>query len=298
MSYALIHGINLENAQFEPLFAQGVNTENSFYTDGPSITAVQGFVNALTDLPGLKYERKGRFFSGIKINGIAFIIHHYERNVGKVAFKSGTSNYINEKDQQNPPVPTELFSAEMRFSIIIDFDGKLPQENDVDDIVNASTRRFNGGEIMNDIMLSTISDEILTKYLKRFKGNQVVDRSDLCLTTWDEMFEYIGFFENIETKRRDIRKHDGIYYAHQTGFMLLEAPKKRKGALLFNEAPCRHAYCEPVINLAQLKHTTHISSVSDICFWKWHEDLASKTVTLSSDDSINSIAIKLGKENG
>ena len=129
MPFALIHGVNPYNEKQIPLHAQGVNTENSFYTDGPSITAAYGFVNMLSELEGMAFIKKGKMSYGIDIKGIAFFIHGYDRAEGKASFNSGTVNYIATEDKLiNPPVPLETYTADMTFSIVIEYVGRLPSD--------------------------------------------------------------------------------------------------------------------------------------------------------------------------
>lgn len=279
MSIAIINSV--ENT---PLFAQGVNTENSFYTDCPSITAAAGFVSMIADLDGLQFVKRGKIKSGIKINGFALFIHEYKRSDSKVAFNSGTSNYSSTEDKLiNAPVPLEIFNAKMQFSIVIDYDGSIDQSSDeLDDLLNYKTRRFNGGSIINNIMINCVDESQLIDYFKRHKANQVIDRSDLNITTFDELLEYIAFHENPETKRRDLKLHSGVFYAHQTGYQLLEDPKQREGALLNGDEQCDHAYCEPVINIAQLQHTSKIKQFSDLSLWQWQENAENKSIVLKN----------------
>lgn len=285
MPFALIHGVSDKHEFPVPVRAEGVNTENSFYTDAPSITAVQGFLGMLSELEGMVF-RKIPVKKGIKIDGFAFFIHGYERHQGMQGFSSGIINYVSTEDKLiNAPVPLEVFMADMSFSIIIQYQGRLP--NDLDEILNARTRRFNGGSIMNDIMITDIDDEKITEFFKRHKANQVIDRSELGLTSWESMLDYVAFFENPETKKRDLRKHSGVYYLHQTGYQLLEDPQIREGALLLNghqptPQNCKHAYCEPVINLAELRHTNQMGELKNLSLWRRVEDIQTRTVILQA----------------
>ena len=288
MPYALIHGVGAAEDIRVPLQAQGVNTENSFYTDGPSITAAYGFVNMLSELEGMPFHKKGKRRLGVDIKGIAFFIHYYDRSEGKVAFNSGTSNYIAIEDKlTNPPVPLETYTADMAFSMVIDYIGSLPADRAyLEQTLNARTRRFNGGTIMNDIMITDLNNGMLREHFQRHKASQVIDRSDLCITCWDDMLEYLSFYENPETKKRDVRRHSGVFYAHQTGYQLLEMPTKRQGSLLFGSGDkvCEHAYAEPIINLAELQHTTYLTELSDLKFWRWHNDQDARIIILTSNN--------------
>lgn len=280
MPFALIHGLSDKHSYPVPLRADGVNTENSFYTDAPSITAVQGFLGMLSELDGMAF-RKIPVKKGIKIEGFAFFIHGYDRHVGMQGFSSGIYNYVSTEDKLiNAPVPLEVFMADMSFSIIIQYEGRLPANLEV--LLNARTRRFNGGTVMNDIMISDVDDEKITDFFKRHKANQVLDRSDLALTTWESMLEYVAYYENPETKKRDVKKHPGIYYLHQTGYQLLEAPQVREGALVYGDKICKHAYCEPVINLAELQHTNKMGSLKTLPLWRRVEDAKTQSIILKA----------------
>ncbi len=282
MPIALIHGLSIHNHAM-PIFSQGVNTENSFYTDGPSITAAYGFINMLSDLEGFcpPLKKVGRVRKGITIKGFSFFIHHYQRDIGKVAFNSGTANYVATEDKLiNPPIPLETYTADMNFSLIIDYTGSLP--GDLNNLLNARTRRFNGGTILNEIMISDLNEDELVKYFKSNAASQIIDRSDLAITDWNEMMKYLAFYQNPETKKRDLRLHSGVFYAHQTGYQLLEAPCQREGALFNGNEECEHAYCEPIINLAEIQHTTHLKSFSDLHFWHKEENIEARTITLTT----------------
>lgn len=283
MPFALVHSLSAKGKR-QPLFAQGVNTENSFYTDGPSITAAAGFVNMLCELEPMRYTMKGKNKLGIKNKGFSLFIHSYERSEGKVAFNSGTANYVPTLDKLiNPPVPVEIFTADISFSIIIEYEGRLPgNQEQLDLVLNCQTRRFNGGTILDDLMISPIDDDEMRDYFTFHKANQILDRSDLNITDWNTLLEYIAFYENPETKKRDLKRHNGVFYAHQTGFQLLEEPCEREGALLNQNDVCQHAYCEPIINLAELQHTTHLQSLNDLSLWHWQENTETRTVILTT----------------
>lgn len=255
-----------------PIFAQGVNTENSFYTDAPSITAAAGFVNMLSDLDGMQ---------SIKINGFALFIHDYKRSESKVAFNSATAFYLNKNDLVNPPVPLELFNADMRFSIIIDYEGSLPFTGaELEDLLNYKTRRFNGGTVINDIMINDVNESEMADYFKRNQATQVIDKSNLNITTFEQIIEYMAFYKNPVTGKRDVRLHNGVFYAHQVGYQLLEDPTTRNGSLLNGDDKCKHAYCEPIINLAELVHTSKLKGFDDLSLWSWEENAENKTILL------------------
>ena len=274
MSYALIHGIDLYDETKQPLNITGVNTENSFYTDCPAITACAGFVNALSEL------------CNIKVKGFAFFIHNYNRNIGKCAFNSPSIKNSGIEDKMvNPPVPLELFTANMQCSIVIEYDQSLP--DDLDSKINAKTNRFNGGFIVNDVMISEIDDLSLSEYFTQYHANQVIDCSYLNITTWAEMLEYIAFYRNDVTNRFIDRKHDRIYYSHQVGYQLLNTPIVKGGALLKNNKVCKHAYCEPVINLARLESTRLLKPLSEFQLWNWNTDLNTQTITLTMQKGSN-----------
>ena len=286
MPFALIHGLSGCGLS-EPIYVQGANTQSSFYTDGPSITAAAGFLATLCELDGLALERRGKIRRGLDIqstNGFSLFIHCYERCAGKVAFNAGTENYAAKQDKLiNPPVPLETFTADIQFSLVFEFSGSLPGSQDkLDDLLNARTRRFNGGSITSNIMITQLSEKESAIYLRRYPANQVVDRCDLQLTQWEQMIDYVGFFENPISKKKNLRLHSGIYYLHQTGYQLLEEPCEREGALLNGDTVCEHAYCEPIINLAGLEYSTRTKTFADLHLWQWVEHVQTRSVYLST----------------
>ena len=158
MSIALIHCID-KNNHHTPICSNGVNTENSFYTDCPSITAAAGFIKMVSDLDGID----------IDIASFAFLLHEYNRDSGKVAFNSRSSFYVSkESDLINPPVPLEAYTANLTFSIIIQYNGQLPNSTELDDILNYRTKRFNGGTINEDLMITNIDTS--TYWKPKLKG--------------------------------------------------------------------------------------------------------------------------------
>lgn len=284
MPYALIHAVTDDDC-WQPIQVQGSNAESSFYTDGPSITAVAGFVAMLLDLDGLAAARKGKIRRGVDITsgGFSFFLHGYHRQIGKMAYNSATANYVGNFDSLiNPPVPVETYSADLSFCLVIQYRGTLPDKDEMLTVLNARSRRFNGGVICNELMITDIDEQQLKKYFAQHNASQVTDQRDLGLTSWSDMLERVSFFEEPSSKKKTLRLHEGAYYIHQTGYQLLELPCERHGALLYGDQPCLHAYCEPVINLAGLQHTTHFQSFDDLHLWRWQEDLDQRTVMLTT----------------
>ena len=281
MSLALICGSNIKTSDNEPIDVLGMNIDESFFTNAPSMRAAFGFAINLAELDGLKYFSKGMIKKGIKINRVALLIHDFKRDVGTVGFTSATRNYINAKDTQNPPRPVEIGTATGKFSVVIDYDGKLPDHESLDCILNGMTSRFNGGSVVNYLNIMPIDDSLLVEYLSKFKAWQVVDRSDLNLTTFEEMLEYVSFYKNTINGKKDLKRHRGVYYMHQTGYQLLEEPINRTGALSVNGKECKHAYCDPIINMAELKHSREINGCEDLCFWKRLSNVQEKTSYIS-----------------
>ncbi|UKA04962.1 hypothetical protein [Photobacterium damselae] len=281
MSLALICGSNIKTGNNEPIDVLGLNIDESFFTNAPSIRAAFGFAQNLTELDGLKYIAKGMVKKGIKINRVALLLHDFKRDVGTVGFTSATMNYINSKDTKNPPRPLETGTATGKFSLVIDYDGKLPDHKTLDCILNGVTARYNGGTVLNYIDIVAIDDLKLTEYLSKFKAWQVVDRSDLKLTTFKEMLEYVSFYKNEVSGKMDLKRHSGIFYMHQTGYQLLEDPVKRVGAVSVDGNECKHAYCEPIINIAELKHSRWIGGCDDLCFWERVSNKEKRTSVLT-----------------
>ena len=272
MSVALIHCVDNVN-HHAPICSNGANTENSFYTDCPSVTAAAGFVQMISELDGIDVD----------ITGFAFLLHGYHRDCGKVSFNSSSRFYLEkEADLINPPVPLETFTANLTFSIIIQYNGQLPVQAKLDDILNYRTKRFNGGTIDNDLMITNIDNDDYFNFFNKFPANYVIDRSDLNITDWESMLEYVAFYQDDNGNKKNKKLHNGIFYAHQTGYQLLEDPILRSGSLFNLNEPCDHAYCEPVINLAELKYATKIQDLENLPFWRWNQDLNAQTIILTT----------------
>lgn len=281
MSLAIICGYDANTLESEPLNIIDLNIEDSFFTDAPSVRAAFGFAMSLSELGGLKYSKKGMVVKGIKIKGVSCIIHDFKRDVGTVGFVSGTQNYITEKDTSSPPRPLEVKSAKAKVSLIIDYDGKLPDLESLDSLLNGKTARFNGGVILNNLQIKPIDDDALLTYISMHNGWQIVDRADLNITEIDIMARHVSTFVDPFTGEK-VRPFDGVFYIHQTGYQLLEEPVFRKGTLLFGEKECKHAFCEPILNIAEIKHSKWINSCDDLCFWKRVSNKNNRTTVLTA----------------
>ena len=278
MSIALICGSNIKTCVVEPIAVSDLNIEDSFFTDAPSIRAAFGFAENIFKMCG----SGGALASNLRVNSVALLIHDFKRDVGTVAYAAATINYINQKDTQNPPRPVEARAATAKVSIVVDYDGELPDAFDIENAVNGVTARYNGGVVDNFINVKPVDDAGLIEYLTRYRAWQVVDRSDLKLTTFGEMLEYVAFYKNPRSGSKDLKKHEGVFYLHQTGYQLLEEPTHREGSLTFNGKECRHAFCEPIINVAGMEYSSSIGGVDNLCFWRWVYDVDKNTANLTT----------------
>jgi len=276
MPFALIHTTNRFNDK-APLHVSDMNAEDSFYTECPSLTAVSGFVNELLETESLKHQEMGFVSTGIDSVGFTVLIHHYNTNNGVKSYQEGGQG-VSSKNMITARMPINLRTSELRFSIFIEYNGILPSDSEqLFNEINRKAWRFAGGFIDAEIMITHIDDEELLKFTKYNRGYVVTDRSDLNITTYDELIPYIA-----PIREREYREHDGLFYAHQTGYQLLETPTHREFVNDYNDEVCEHAFAEPIINLAELIHTRNIQSVNDLETWKWNECAETNAVFLST----------------
>lgn len=287
MAIAIISGLNYERGYLEPIKVVGANTEDSFFTDAPSITAINGFVYALGERETLKQSGVGILKKGITINGFSVLLHDFERygcNKGYFykGYNSSAHAYQNEKDLMNPPRPIETVTATMAVSIVIEYEGRLPTKDVLLDDINNTTLKLAGGTIQNDVMITDVSDETFSAFCRKNRAYQVTDRADLNITSWEQILEYVSATENPETKKFE-RKHSGLFYAHQTGIQLLEEPSFKKGVIIGDEEVYKHAYCDPIINLAELKAVNAAEGTRQLSMWKRVCDETTNTITLTTN---------------
>ena len=280
MSVALICGANLKTGASEPLNIQGMNIEDSYLTDAPSITAAVGFAYHLATIDGMKFEAKGLQTVGVRINSVALIIHDLTRDIGLTGY-SNAGYKPPAKELFNPTRPIEIKKAAAKISILIDYDGRLPPDVGVgvgrDLALNRTTARYGGGVVLNDLRISEVSDTTLVDYLGRYMGRMVCDRSDLNITSLNEMLTYVARYGSDRSK-----KYDGVFYIHQSGYQMLENPQVRSGSLEFDGKVCKHAFCNPILNLVELVNSSNIKTIGDVCFWERVSNTHQKTSILKS----------------